>query len=259
MHWVGLSALAQPRLTKGGQPYLRLQHVVLSLPHHAEAEDEFLRVGFAGTQDAAGITEAMERRLVRRVREKAGLEAEALAESEGLGPAALHGASQEVAGVELQAGGVGEDFERATGGFFDDEGGALQGIIGAEVVAVIVATAAAQLVMRGADTFANRMRPTEIKRRVRHVHELARWDECGRNGYEAIGAERHAVVEDTALAGEIEEDVVGEIASRWGVSRRREVDGQFVAVVGQGVGNRHAERAGVAFFAVGADVGEADC
>ena len=67
------------------------------------------------------------------------------------------------------------------------------------------------------------------------------------------------MVEDTALAGEIEEDVVGEIASRRGVSRGREVDRQFVGVVGQGVGDRHAERARVALFAVGADGGEADC
>ena len=124
---------------------------------------------------------------------------------------------------------------------------------------MIVATTATQLVVWGADAFADRMRPTEIKRGVRQVHELACRDERGRHRHEAIGAERHAVVEDTALAGEIEEDVVGEIASRRAVSRRREVDGQFVGGVGQGVGNRYAKRAGVAFFAVGADVGEADC
>ena len=200
----------------------------------------------------------MERRLVRRVREEAGLEAEALTEGKGLGPAALHGTSEEVAGVELQARGVGEDFERAAGGCFGDEGGGLHGLIGAEVVAVVIATSAAQLVMRGADAFANRVCTTEIKRRIRDIHELARRDERGRHRDEAIGAERQAVVEDAALAGEVEEDVVGQVAGRGGVGRRCEVDGQFVGLVGQGVGDRHAECAWVALFAVGADDGEAD-
>ena len=49
------------------RPYLGElgQRVVLSLPHYAETEDELLRVLFAGAQDAAGVAEAMERRLVR--------------------------------------------------------------------------------------------------------------------------------------------------------------------------------------------------
>ena len=48
------------------RPYLGElgQHAVLTLPHHAEAEDELLRVGFAGAQDAAGVAEAMEGELV---------------------------------------------------------------------------------------------------------------------------------------------------------------------------------------------------
>jgi hypothetical protein len=85
----------------------------LDLPHYPETEDKLLGILFAGAQDAAGVAEAMKRGLIRRVGEEARLEAEALAESEGLGPAALHGAGEEVAGIELQARGVGQDFERA--------------------------------------------------------------------------------------------------------------------------------------------------
>jgi hypothetical protein len=56
------------------------QHVVLSRPitRDAEAEDELLRVGFAGAEDAARVAHAMEVRLVRRIGEEAGLEAVAL-------------------------------------------------------------------------------------------------------------------------------------------------------------------------------------
>ena len=66
-HWVGLSALAQPRLTKGGQPYQKKQgqHMGLSLsieklalsasesPSHEQA-----RLGTAGV---AEITVALRR------------------------------------------------------------------------------------------------------------------------------------------------------------------------------------------------------
>ena len=55
----------------------------------------------------------MEVRLVRRVREEAGLQAEALTEGEGLGPAALDGAGEEVAGVELDSRLVGPHLHRA--------------------------------------------------------------------------------------------------------------------------------------------------
>ena len=108
-----------------------------------EAEDKFLRVGFAGAQDAAGVAKAVERGLVRRIGEESRFEAEALAEGEGLGPAALDGAGEEVASVELEARGVGEDFKRAAGGCFGDEGGGLQRFIRAKVIAVVVAAATA--------------------------------------------------------------------------------------------------------------------
>ena len=49
----------------------------------------------------------MEGRLVRGVGEEAGLEAEALAEAIRLVPAGLDRTVEEVAGIELQAGGVG--------------------------------------------------------------------------------------------------------------------------------------------------------
>ena len=66
------------------------------------------------------------------------------------------------------------------------------------------------------------------------------------------------MVEDAALAGEVEEDVVGQVAGRRGVGRGGEVDRQFVGIIRQGVGDRHVERARVALFAVGADGGQAD-
>ena len=65
---VGLAILGRPRPSRDARPYLDAkqigQHVVLSLPHYAETEDELLRVGFAGAQDAAGVAEAMEGELV---------------------------------------------------------------------------------------------------------------------------------------------------------------------------------------------------
>ena len=102
------------------------------------------------------------------------------------------------------------------------------------------------------------MRTSEVERSVRHVHEFAGRDERGRDRHEAVGAERHAVVEDAALAGEIEEDVVGQVTRRRGVGRRREIDRQLVGGVGQGIGDGHGERARVALFAVRADIGQAD-
>jgi hypothetical protein len=71
----------------------------------------------------------------------------------------------------------------------------------------------------------------------------------GLSRHELVGAEHHLVVEDAALAGEVEEHVVRQVARRRGVGGRREIDRQLVGRVGQRVGDRHRERARVAFFA----------
>lgn len=59
------------------------------------------------------------------------------------------------------------------------------------------------------------------------------------------------------VAGEVEVTVMGEVADRGFIRGRTVVDDDLV-VVGQGVAHAHGEVAGVAFFFVGAAVGELD-
>jgi len=121
---------------------------------------------------------------------------------------------------------------------------------------MVVAAGAAELFVRRADALAERMRLAEIERRAGDVHQLAGRDQRRADRHDLVGAQGEAVVEDGASAGEVEEHVIRQVAGRGGVGRRREVDGQLVGMVGEDVGDRDAERAGIALLARGAHVGE---
>ena len=75
------------------------------------------------------------------------------------------------------------------------------------------------------------------------------------NDGEGIGVDFDLVVVDgaAALAGEVEVGVVGKVAQRVLVGDGLVVEDQFV-VVGEGIGDHHAQRAGIALLAVGGGV-----
>ena len=158
----------------------------------------------------------MEFRLVRRVGEEAGLEAEALAEAVRLVPAGLDGAVEEVAGVELQAGGVGEDLEGAAAFRVGHAGGEAQRTAEPKVVGVVVAARADELGVVRANALADGVGASEVKGRAFDGCAFAGGDEAFGDGNEAVREELEAVVQDLAAAREVEERVVRQVAERGG-------------------------------------------
>jgi len=159
-----------------------------------EAVDHLHRVRLAGAQHAAGIAGAVEGRLVRRVGEEAGLEAEALAESVRLVPAGLDRAVEEVAGIELEAGCVREHLEGAATLRVGHARGKPRRAAEAEVVGVVVAARADELRVGYADAFADGVGAAEVERRAFDGRAFAGGDEALRDRDEAIREEFQAVV-----------------------------------------------------------------
>ena len=173
----------------------------------AEAVDHPLAVALTWTEDAGRVAGAVEGRLIRRVGEEAGLEAEALPVAERSAAAPDDGAVEEVAGVELNPGCVGEDIKRTSGSGFRGPGSEAEACGDAEVEAMVVTAGQAQLQVLGADALADAARVAEIKRRALDGGAFPSGDQ-GRVGRdETFRWNRQGVVEDVALTGEVEERV----------------------------------------------------
>lgn len=165
-------------------------------------------------------------------------------------------AVQEIAGVELQAGFGGGDFQDATGGGLGNA--SLEGHFSVRIVndpVVVVATAEFELFVVLADAGADGRGGGEVKRGAFDGAQFAKGDERAVNRGEFVGVEVNRVVQDVAFAGEVPVTVVGEVDDGVFVCGGREVHAQGV-FIGEGVNRRDGEIAGVAFFAILGDIGQ---
>ena len=139
--------------------------------------------------------------------------------------------------------------------YADGEAQAHVGIVDVEVV-VVAAAEGHLLVGRGlGQTVADAGGLAQVEGRAGHVALLA-----GGNGVlvdhrEGVAVELKDVILDgaAALAGKVEIGMVGQVAEGVAVADGLVADDQLV-LVGEGVGDHHLQRAGIALLAVGADV-----
>src|SRR5262245_43223995 len=169
-------------------------------------------------------------------------------------PDAFNRAVKTEAHVELNAGFAGPDLHGAAGSRVRNRAD-LAKLAGRAVQneVVVVTAGAGNLRVAGAD----RGRLAEIEGRAGYRLQLAGRNQRGIDRGVAIGVELQDFAKNVAAAraAQIEVAVVGEIDDGGLVGRDPIGEPQRV-VVGQLVGDARSQRAGIAFFAVFADVGE---
>ena len=183
-----------------------------------------------------------------------GLQADAAALA--VGHATLAGmVGDVVAGIELDAGAIGEDAHTAAGNGVGQSGAG----VGGDFPVVIVAALEIQRVVISIDVLADGLGLTEVHGGAFNVPQLAGGDAFCIVGSEVTAGESQQLVHGVELfvASQVEVAVVGQVE-----------DGVFVgngivfnvqaAVIVQGVGNIDAGLAGETLIAVGADQTEGD-
>src|SRR5215211_4770989 len=197
--------------------------------------------------------------VVGRVGEVLGLQGETVALPVGAAAGPDHGAVEEVARVELDAGLVGEDLQHPPAARVLQPGRQLQpGAAPVEHPVVVVAAADLELLEAVVtDALADPGRTGEVHRRAGHRVDGPRGDQGGVDRGVAAGPQEQLVVVDVAraLTGQVPVGVVGQVDDRRGVGGRLVPHAQGVAVV-EGVGDGGVEGAGVVLLAVGADAVE---
>src|SRR6266508_358617 len=175
----------------------------------AEGEHGAGSVRLAGPPDGRGKL-----RFVRRVGEVLCLQAQPGAALVDMTRLAGDGAVEKVARVELDARLGRGHIERAPRRrILDARGVTERPRRSVDHPVVIVAGAVAELRMVRVDAGANRDRLAEVEWRAINRRELARGNERGIEGREAVRIERELVTEDVAaaVAGEVEETVLGQV------------------------------------------------
>src|SRR5215212_2361860 len=199
--------------------------------------------------------------VVGRVREVLGLQGQAVALAVGAAAGPDQGPVEEVAGVELDAGLVGEDLQHPPAARVLQPGRQLQpGAAPVEHPVVVVAAADLELLEAVvADALADPGRAGEVHRRAGHRVDRPGGDQGGVDRGVVAGPQEQLVVVDVAraLTGQVPVGVVGQVDDRGGVGGRLVAHAQGVAVV-EGVGDGGVQGARVVLLAVGADPVEPD-
>src|SRR5215211_4066779 len=199
--------------------------------------------------------------VVGRVGEVLGLQGEAVALAVGAAAGPDHGAVEEVARVELDAGLIGQDLQHPTTARVLQPGRQLQpGAAPVQHPVVVVAAAELQLLEAVVtDPLTDPGRAGEVHRRPGDRVDGPGGDEGRVDGREVAGPQEQLVVVDVAraLTGQVPVGVVGQVDDRGGVGGRLVAHAQGVAVV-EGVGDGGVQGARVVLLAVGADPVEPD-
>src|SRR5215218_10830360 len=182
--------------------------------------------------------------VVGRVGEVLGLQGETVALPVGAAAGPDHGAVEEVARVELDAGLVGEDLQYPPAARVLQPGRQLQpGAAPVEHPVVVVAAADLELLEAVVtDPLTDPGRTGEVHRRAGHRVDGPRGDQGGVDRGVAAGPQAQLVVVDVAraLTGQVPVGVVGQVDDRGGVGGRLVAHAQGVAVV-EGVGDGGVE------------------
>src|SRR5450830_1245508 len=202
-------------------------------------------IHLARTQD--GVREVG---LVRRIREMLSFQAQRATITVGAQLAVL-AAVKEIARIKLNTGLLRVHLHHPARLWLAHAGGQRQPMICVLIQhKVMVVTAPdAQLLMRQGDVVADDGTLAQVERRARHVRQFACGNSPRIDGQVAVRIDRQRMAEDTALPRQIEIAVVGQVDWR-GLVRHGVVAQVQRVVVIQLIGQRHAELARVAVFAV---------
>ncbi|MFM2297794.1 MAG: hypothetical protein RL117_1501 [Verrucomicrobiota bacterium] len=158
-------------------------------------------------------------------------------------------AIEEISGIELHRGLVGEHFHFSTTGGMHDAGRAFHACRWAQDPAVIVSARERERFEGGIDAVANDHGLGEVERRADNTLRFSGRNQARIGRQEMVGVDQHHVIEDglREITREIPIGVMDHVDDRWRIGGRARFPDQFVVVI-ERVSDRDIERAGVAFF-----------